>query len=132
MSTSSTPTMVMLVEDDPTLAATLERYLTARGYAVRVTGSVEDAERRLAQGLRPDIVILDVNLPGDTGWALMRGDALAAAGAPPVVMATATAVSPSRLRDSGAAGYLPKPFALETLTTTIERLTKTQQGVGGE
>ena len=99
---------------------------------MRVAGSVEDAERRLGHGLRPDIVILDVNLPGDTGWALMRGDALAAAGSPPCVIATATAVSPSRLRESGAAGYLPKPFALETLTTTIDRLTGPDLQEGGE
>jgi DNA-binding response OmpR family regulator len=114
---------VLLVEDDPTLATTLDRYLTARGYEVQVAGSVEEAERQLDGGLRPGVVILDVNLPGDTGWALMRGTSLVAAGSPPVVMATATAVSPSRLRESGAAGYLPKPFALETLTATIERLT---------
>ena len=127
----TTWTTVLLVEDDPTLATTLDRYLTARSYEVSVAGSVEEAERQLDAGLRPGIVILDVNLPGDTGWALMRGDALAAAGNPPVVMATATAVSPSRLRESGAAGYLPKPFALETLTTTIDRLTGPQHQEGG-
>ena len=96
-----------------------------------VAGSSEEAVRQLESGLRPSIVILDVNLPGDTGWALMRGASLAAAGSPPVVIATATSVSPSRLRESGAAGYLPKPFALETLTATIDRLTSREQLEGG-
>lgn len=129
---TATPTLVLLVEDDAILATTLDRYLTARGHEVRVAGSVEEAERQLDDGLRPDIVILDVNLPGDTGWALMRGASLAAAGSPPVVMATATTVSPNRLRESGAAGYLPKPFALETLTTTIDRLTGPNLQEAGE
>ena len=113
---------VLLVEDDPTLAMTLERYLIARGYSVSLSDSVEAAEAILQHGLRPGVVILDVNLPGETGWALMRGTSLRAAGSPPVVLATATTVSPSRLREAGVAGYLPKPFALETLTATIERL----------
>lgn len=124
-------TSILLVEDDTALATTLDRYLTARGYHVAVAGSVEEAARRLDGGLRPGLVLLDVNLPGDTGWALMRGPSLAAAGSPPVVMATATTVSPSRLRESGVAGYLPKPFALETLTTTIERLTLARRTAGG-
>jgi DNA-binding response OmpR family regulator len=128
----STPTSILLVEDDTTLAATLDRYLTARGYDVHVVDSVEEATRQLGGGLRPGLVVLDVNLPGDTGWALMRGTSLAAAGSPPVIVATATAVSPSRLRESGVAGYLPKPFALATLTTTIERLTGRQHPEGGE
>jgi DNA-binding response OmpR family regulator len=128
----ASPTSILLVEDDTTLAATLDRYLTARGYDVHVVDTVEEATRQLGGGLRPGLVVLDVNLPGDTGWALMRGTSLAAAGSPPVIVATATAVSPSRLRESGVAGYLPKPFALETLTTTIERLTRRQHQEDGE
>jgi DNA-binding response OmpR family regulator len=128
----ASPTSILLVEDDTTLAATLDRYLTARGYDVHVVDTVEEATRQLGGGLRPGLVVLDVNLPGDTGWALMRGTSLAAAGSPPVIVATATAVSPSRLRESGVAGYLPKPFALATLTTTIGRLTGRQHPEGDE
>jgi DNA-binding response OmpR family regulator len=113
---------VLLVEDDRALAETLERYLAARGYEIRVADSEEAAESALASGLRPALVILDVNLPGQTGWSLMRGTELDAAGSPPVLIATATAVSPRQLRELGAAGYLPKPFPLETLRTTVDRL----------
>ena len=67
-------------------------------------------------------MLLDLNLPGDTGWDLLRGPALAAAGSPPVVITSATTVSPKRLAEFGCAGYLPKPFPLETLVATIERL----------
>ena len=60
-------------------------------------------------------MILDLNLPGDTGWDLLRGSSLAAAGSPPVIIASATTVSPRRLAEFDVAGYLPKPFPLETL-----------------
>ncbi len=68
------------------------------------------------------MVLLDLNLPGATGWEMLRGKALADAGRPVVVVVTATGVNPARLRDYNVAGYLPKPFALETLVATVERL----------
>jgi len=76
----------------------------------------------LADGARPAVVLLDINLPGDNGWDLLRGPSLAAAGSPPVVISSALTISPRLLAEFGVAGYLPKPFPLETLTATIERL----------
>ncbi len=72
------------------------------------------------------MVLLDLNLPGDTGWDLLRGDAIAIAGSPPVVITSATVVSPKRLTEFGVAGYLPKPFPLETLVSTVDRLIGTE------
>lgn len=113
---------VLLVEDDDELAGILERYLDGRGYDLTVAGSAEEAELLLGEGLRPSLVILDLNLPGETGWSLVRGPGLTGAGSPPIVVASATTVSPRRLRESGVAGYLPKPFPLETLMNVMERL----------
>lgn len=113
---------VLLVEDDEALAELLSAHLQAHDYSVTVSPSAEAAQSALASGLRPDIVLLDINLPGETGWSVLRTDALAAAGRPPVVVASAMAVSPARLREYGIEGYLPKPFALETLRSTIERV----------
>lgn len=118
---------ILLVEDDPALSGLLERYFRARGYRVEVAESAEQAEDALHAGLRPAVVILDVNLPGQTGWSLLRGASLAEAGAPPVIVATATAINPRKLTELGAAGYLPKPFPLETLRTTVERLIATRE-----
>ncbi len=92
------------------------------GYRVTVAGTAETADRALAEGLRPDLVLLDINLPGDTGWSVLRSDAFAAAGRPPVVVASAMSMSPARLREFDVAGYLPKPFALDTLGATLDRL----------
>ena len=68
------------------------------------------------------MVLLDINLPGETGWSVLRSEAFEAAGRPPVVVASAMSVSPARLREFGIAGYLPKPFGLDTLRSTIERV----------
>jgi len=113
---------VLIVEDDDSLRLIVARHLRSRGFTVREASSAEDAADALAGGLRPDVVILDLNLPGDTGWDLLRGTALAAAESPPVVVTSATSVSPKLLAEFGCAGYLPKPFPLDTLEATIGRL----------
>lgn len=113
---------VLLVEDDEPLVNILSRHLHARGYVVRAVESTEDALAQLEGGLRPLIVLLDINLPGETGWSLARSESLHRAGSPPVVVISATRVHPERLHEYGIAGYLPKPFALETLMATVERL----------
>lgn len=118
---------ILIVEDDEALRTTLARHLRAHGYGVIEAESGEDALAALRGGHRPGLLILDINLPGETGWALLRDPALAAAGSPPVVIATATAVNPSRLREFNVAGYLPKPFPLETLVSTIERLLRPKE-----
>jgi DNA-binding response OmpR family regulator len=66
-------------------------------------------------------VVLDLNLPGATGWELLRGQAFKAAGSPPVVITSATTISPRRLAEAQVVGYLPKPFAVETLVATVAR-----------
>ena len=113
---------VLLVEDDETLGGLLSVHLRARGYQVTVAQTAESATDLLENGISPDIVLLDINLPGDTGWSVLRSPAFEAAGRPPVVVASAMSVSAARLREFGVAGYLPKPFAMDTLGTTLDRL----------
>ena len=113
---------VLIVEDDDALRPIVVRHLRAQGFAVSEATSAEEATAVLGGGLRPDAVLLDVNLPGDTGWDLLRGPALAAAGSPPVVITSAGSVSPKRLAEFRCAGWLPKPFPMETLVDTLDRL----------
>lgn len=115
------PGPILIVEDDDPLAALVARHLIAHGWPTDVVRSTEEAERRLATGIRPSLLLLDINLPGETGWALLRGRAYAEAGRPRVVVVSATRISSSRLREFGIAGYLPKPFAMETLLETVRR-----------
>ena len=118
---------VLIVEDDETLRQIVARHLRSMGYEVAEAPSAEDAVRAVEGAWHPDVVLLDLNLPGDTGWDLLRGPAFAAAGSPPVIITSATTVSPKRLAEFGCAGYLPKPFPLDTLVATIERLTRPKE-----
>ncbi|HYN48382.1 MAG TPA: response regulator [Candidatus Nanopelagicales bacterium] len=112
---------ILLVEDDESLRSVVARHLRARGWEVTEATSAEEAARALETGPRPSLVFLDINLPGETGWDLLRGGALGGVAGPPVVVVTATTIGPRRLREFGVAGYLPKPFALETLLEVSER-----------
>ena len=116
------PSHLLIIEDDESLAGLLAAHLRAHGYAVTVAPSAEKAETLLTERAHPSLILLDINLPGETGWSVLRSDAYAAAGRPPVIVASAMAVSPARLREFGVAGYLPKPFALDTLRSTLDRV----------
>jgi DNA-binding response OmpR family regulator len=116
------PEPILIVEDDEVLRSTIAGHLRRHGHAVVEADSSEAAQAQLDAGLRPAIVLLDLNLPGDTGWSLLRSGALEAAGRPPVVVTTALTVNPKRFGEFHIAGYLPKPFPLETLIDTIDRL----------
>jgi DNA-binding response OmpR family regulator len=116
------PEPVLFVEDDDSLRTTIARHLRAHGIAIAEAQSAEDARTLLDGGLRPSLVLLDLNLPGDTGWALIREGPLADETGPPVVIVSAIPVSPRLLREHRVAGYLPKPFPLQTLVSTVDRL----------
>jgi DNA-binding response OmpR family regulator len=119
---------ILMVEDDEPFAAIVSRHLRARGWDVRTARSAEEGVSLLAGGLRPALVLLDINLPEDSGWSLLRSEAYHTAAGPPCVVMTATSVSPSRLREFSVAGYLPKPFPIDTLIATIERLVNVEKG----
>ncbi|HYO41747.1 MAG TPA: response regulator [Candidatus Limnocylindrales bacterium] len=112
---------VLIVEDDESLRPILARHLALKGYRIEEAASAEAASAAIEGGLRPALILLDLNLPGETGWDFLRGPALALAGSPPVVVTTATTVNPRQLTALAVAGYLPKPFAMETLVATVQR-----------
>lgn len=117
---------VLFVEDDDSLRTTIARHLRRRGFSVTEASSVEDARLQLGRGLHPSLVLLDLNLPGDTGWELLRDGSLADANGPPVVIVSAIPVSQRQLAAHRVTGYLPKPFPLETLVATVDRLLRRQ------
>ena len=112
---------VLLVDDDAAFTDLVGRQLEARGYQVVTAGSVEECRQLLDQGLRPSLVLLDINLPAETGWSLLREGRFKEAGAPPVVILSGTEIRPQRLREFGVAGYLPKPVPMALLTSCVAR-----------
>ena len=113
---------VLIVDDEATLARNLAAYLERNGFDVRVAGSGEEGLQQFAE-FRPDVVLLDHNLPGLSGLEVLerlrKGDTQV-----PVVLMTGfggieVAVQALKL---GAADYLTKPVSLGELKLLVERL----------
>jgi CheY-like chemotaxis protein len=117
-------TRILLVEDDEVLRDLIGRNLLARSYDVSIA---IDAESALAH-LRTttfDLIFLDINLPDQTGWDILRIARKEGSIHPqdingdleklPVVVLSAVRVSPGRLAEFHPVAYLPKPFPMEAL-----------------
>ena len=115
---------ILVVEDEQHLAFGIKFNLEAEGYTVAVAGDGPTALDVVATATPPiDLVVLDLMLPGMSGYAVCetirsRGGTL------PVVMLTARTLVEDRIRgfDSGADVYLQKPFDLEELLSVIRSL----------
>jgi two-component system response regulator MprA len=119
---------VLLVDDDAPIRRMLERTLTAEGYAIT---AVADGGAALAQVERslPDVIVLDVAMPGLDGLAVtrrLRSKGLAV----PILLLTARDALHERVEglDAGADDYLVKPFEVEELTARIRALMRRNQG----
>jgi len=112
---------ILVIDDDRRITALLRRTLVFEGYEVQVAGGGEEG-LRLAASWQPDLVLLDVLMPGLDGWEVCRR--LRAAGGVPVLMLTARDEVSDRVKglDLGADDYLVKPFALEELLARIRAL----------
>jgi len=113
---------VLVVDDEPEIRQLLKDVLEDEGYRVAVCQDAAEARAALAAA-RPDLMLLDVWLPGEDGITLLRG--LQAGGGPgfPVVMISGhgtieTAVEATRL---GAYDFIEKPIGLAKLLLTLER-----------
>lgn len=104
---------VLLVEDEQHLRRTLVRSLEARHFCVTASLMAADATAAALKG-GFDIVLLDINLPDATGWDVLR--ALRAAGVTtPVIVLSAVAPNPARVREFRPHGVLLKPFPMDAL-----------------
>ncbi|MCC6387993.1 MAG: response regulator transcription factor [Dehalococcoidia bacterium] len=112
---------VLVVEDEETLLFALAHNLRHEGYTV-VTASRGDDALKLARETRPDLVVLDVMLPGVDGMQvcrLLRRDT-----AIPIIMLTALGGEGDRVAglDTGADDYVPKPFGMRELLARVRAL----------
>ena len=112
---------ILVVEDDPRLAATLERVLIAEGHDIEVAADGNEALHRARE--RPfDLVVLDIMLPGVDGISVCKR--LRSTSSIPILLLTALGGTEERVRglDSGADDYLVKPFAYEELLARVRAL----------
>lgn len=117
---------ILIVEDDPLLAASLKRALGYEGHDITIAGDGLTA-LDLARHRPPDLILLDLMLPGMDGIEVCRR--LRDSSDLPILMLTARDGVADRVHglDSGADDYLVKPFAHEELMARIRTLLRRQQ-----
>jgi two-component system phosphate regulon response regulator OmpR len=112
---------ILIVDDDPELRELLRGYLGGNGFEVDVAEDGAAMRSRIAAAA-PDLVILDLMLPGEDGLALCRElRAAPASAALPILMLTARGEDTDRIvgLEMGADDYLPKPFNPRELVARI-------------
>ena len=120
---------ILLVDDDPLICALGRELLENLGYQVEVAMGGPEALRLYQQKRRPDLVILDYYLPGDTGSHILeqlkRLDPKAR-----VMLASGFLASQevAHLKAQGASGLIYKPFRIRELEAQIQRILAGQPG----
>lgn len=117
---------ILVVDDDPELTELLHAYLGSQGYTVDTAADGVQMRQRLAEN-PPDLVILDLMLPGEDGLTLCRN--LSATSRLPILMLTARGDDMDRIigLEMGADDYLPKPFNPRELLARIKSILRRAQ-----
>ena len=120
---------ILVVEDDPDIADLIRHYLEKSGHAVQVLGSGAAVLPKV-RGERPDLIVLDLMLPGLDGLMVcqaLRSDPLTAA--IPIIMVTARGEEADRIAglELGADDYVTKPFSAKELAARVSALLRRAQ-----
>jgi DNA-binding response OmpR family regulator len=120
-------TTVLIVDDEPGIVELARLYLEQDGFRVETAGNGLEALRRLEE-LRPDLVILDLMLPGLDGFGVCRE--IRRRGNTPVLMLTARAEDADKIvgLELGADDYLTKPFNPRELSARAKAILRRTQG----
>lgn len=112
---------VLIVDDEPEQSGFLARVLTREGYEVAVAQSGQEGLRR-ASDFGPDLILLDVVMPGMNGWEMLAH--LREFSSVPVIMLTAMGGLEDRVYglDTGADDYVTKPFEMQELKARMRAL----------
>jgi len=112
---------LLVVDDDRRIRDLLSRFLFAEGYRVTTADNAADARAKL-ESLSFDLLILDVMMPGETGFQLAKS--LRETSVVPILMLTAKAETESRITglEIGADDYVPKPFEPRELSLRIANI----------
>jgi len=112
---------ILVVDDDTRLRGLLRKFLTDQGFRVSTAGSAEEARKQL-ESLSFDLLVLDVMMPGESGFQLAQS--LRQTSAVPILMLTALGEIDNRIEglERGADDYLPKPFEPRELVLRLKSL----------
>ncbi len=116
---------LLVVDDDDRIRDLLKRFLTRNGFRVSIASNAQEA-RRIMKGLTFDLLVLDVMMPGEDGFALT--EALRKIDDIPIILLTARGEARDRITglSLGADDYLSKPFEPEELVLRIRSILKRQ------
>lgn len=122
---------ILVVDDDPQISGLLKRGLAYEGYTVDTAGDGPEALAK-AREKEPDLVILDVLMPGMDGFEVARR--LRLGGPVPILMLTAKGTVADKVAglDAGADDYLVKPFDFDELLARVRALLRRRQPEHGE
>ncbi len=124
---------ILLIEDEGNILEAITFILSRAGWEVQGHGNGATALEAVDR-LAPDVLVLDVMLPGRSGLEILRDLRAASATADlPVLMLTAKGQARDRetAMELGANAYLSKPFANSDLLETVNRLAEARAGTGG-
>jgi DNA-binding response OmpR family regulator len=118
---------ILVIDDDPAVTSLLKRGLAYEGYGVEAAASGEEG-LAIARDRPPDLVILDVMMPGMDGLEVLRR-LRAAEDWLPVILLTARDAPSDQVRglESGADDYIVKPFTFDILLARVHALLRRQQ-----
>jgi DNA-binding NtrC family response regulator len=124
--TKQNPWRLLIVDDEEAARYGVRRALASAGYDMAEAGSVEDARDSMA-ARRPDLVLLDVNLPGMSGLDFLRELSGSGEETPPVIMITAYGSERMAVEaiKTGAYDYLSKPFEVDELRLVVKNALET-------
>lgn len=122
---------ILVVDDDPEIASFLKRGLVYEGYTVDTASNGTEALAK-ARDKEPDLVILDIMMPGIDGIEVSKR--LRQADDVPILLLTAKSTTADKVvgLDSGADDYLVKPFALDELLARVRALLRRGEPKEGE
>ncbi len=110
---------VLVVDDEPEVRQLLQDFLSGRGYDVLVAASGAEALEAV-DAQRPDVVLLDVAMPGLDGVETLRRIVMTDPPVPVIMVTANTDISlTSKLLAMGAVDYIPKPFDLDYLEQAV-------------
>ncbi len=114
---------LLVVDDDRRIRDLLSRFLTSEGYRISTAETAADARAKLTS-LRFDLLVLDVMMPGETGFEFARS--IRQSSTVPILMLTARDETESRITglESGADDYVSKPFEPRELSLRIASILK--------
>ncbi len=118
---------VLIVDDDPNIAHLVQLYLEKEGFEVKIAARGDDALAEFRK-LPPDLMLLDLMLPGMDGWQVLK--AIRKTSSIPIIMLTAKDETFDKVLglELGADDYITKPFDAKELAARVKAVLRRVQG----